>query len=304
MYLKVLAASALAAVLGFVFLVVAAFSGISESASSQFVNCQCDSAIGSDPSATTAPTTVPGSTPCDSDEEWDPSEVPTTNPLVSMTVAPDDTEISDYHRACLSAIASASAPLQTPASRKINTGLAVDCARELSYAKVDRRADGANSATAEMIRDVIYEASVAAVSTGGCRRPAGGESDGTTNAAAPPVGSGHTAPTSSCSSTTERSVVHLPNTIAGQGLCGQRVRLDAVSPGDLIFWDYRDNAPARVGIAVEYTQVVATDPDTGEFTAGYVRVVTADPGTGLFALVDIPSDSDARAKRVLPGEAN
>lgn len=302
MYLKVLAASALAAALGFVFLVVAAFSGISDSASSQFVNCQCDSAIGPNPSATTAPSTVPGSTPCDSDEEWDPSEVPTTNPLVSMTVAPDDTEISDYHRTCLSAIASGSAPLQTPASRKINTGFAVDCARELAYAHVGRRAEGSSSAPVEMIREVIYEAS-AAVSTGNCVVPAGGETSGSPDAA-PPAEGGHTVPTGSCSSTTVQSAVYLPNTIAGQGLCGQRVRLDAVSPGDLIFWDYRDNAPTQAGIAVEYTQVVDTDPDTGEFSAGYMRVVTTDPRTGEIAVLDISSGTDARAKRVLPGEAN
>ncbi|NEW40684.1 hypothetical protein GV794_01400 [Nocardia cyriacigeorgica] len=229
--------------------------------------------------------------------------MPTTNPLVSITIAPDNTEISDYHRACMSAISSMAPPLQIPALRRPNTGFAVECARELAYAQVGRRADVSSSAPVEIVRDVMYEASAAA-STGSCLVPVSGATDGSTDPAVPQASSGYTEPTGSCAQTTRQAVVYLPNTIAGQGMCGQRVRLDAVSPGDLVFWDYRDNAPTRVGIAVEHTVVVATDPDTGEFAAGQTRVVAADPATGEFAVLDVPSDSDARAKRVLAGAEN
>ncbi|MBF6415260.1 NlpC/P60 family protein [Nocardia cyriacigeorgica] len=302
MNVQVLAASAVAAVIGFLFIVVAAFSGVSNSSGEQFFNCQCDSAIGPDPSATT--TTTAGSTPCDSDEEWEPSDVPSTNPLVSMTVAPGETEISDYHRTCMSAIASGAPPLQTPALRNANTGFAVDCARELAYAQVGNRTRGSDAAQGEVIRDLVYAASVA-VPTGRCIAPADGTVSGSTGSASPSVQSGYTTPTGSCAQTADQqTAVYLPNTVAGQALCGQRVRLGAVSPGDLVFWDYRDNAPTRAGIAVEHTRVTATDSDTGEFVAGVMRVVAVDPATGEFTLLDVPSDSDARAKRVLAGAAN
>ncbi len=150
-----------------------------------------------------------------------------------------------------------------------------------------------------MVRDVIYEASAAA-SIGSCVVPV----DRSTDAGAPPAEPGYTGPVGSCDQTAQQAIVYLPNTVAGQGMCGQRVRLAAVSPGDLVFWSYRDKEPTRVGIAVEHALVDATDADTGEFAAGRIRVVAADPTTGEFAVLDIPSDSDARAKRVLDGAEN
>ncbi|MBF6398080.1 hypothetical protein IU438_20065 [Nocardia cyriacigeorgica] len=297
-WLLIAAVATILTIVGPLLVLLAAFTGITNSAGERYFSCQCDSAIGPDPSVTEA--AAPGSSVCDSDEEWDPADVPTTNPFLSMTPAPDETEISDYQRACLSAISSASAPLQVPALRRTNAGFAVECARELAYARVGSRADG--SASAAVVRDVIYEASLAAVSTGNC--VAGSRADGASGGAVPRVEPGTTAPIGSCGPTTPQAAVALPDTIAGQGLCGQRVRSDAVSPGDLVFWDYRDNAPTRVGIAVEPTRVIATDPDTGEYTAGYMRVVAADPATGEFAVLDVSSDSDARAKRVLAGEPN
>ncbi|TLG12430.1 hypothetical protein FEK35_10975 [Nocardia cyriacigeorgica] len=298
-WLSMAVVAGVAVVIGFLFLVVASFAGVSSSSGERFFNCQCDSAIGPDPSVTT--TSTPNSTVCDSEGEWDPSDVPTTNPYASMTVAPDDTEISDWHRDCLSAMTSA--PLQTPASRTTNTGFAVECARELALARVGARADGATSAPAEMTREVIYEAS-AALSTARCVLPSGGDVSGSEGAASPTEQSRYTLPTGSCAQTADQIVVDLPNTIAGQGRCGQRVQLDAVSPGDLIFWDYRDHAPTRVGIAVNWT-CAAADPATAQCTAAVQpRVVTADPASGRFAVLEIPGDGDARAKRVLAGVAN
>ncbi|MFE3445386.1 hypothetical protein ACFXNW_20350 [Nocardia sp. NPDC059180] len=296
------AAAVVAVIVGSLFVVVAAFTGVSTSSGEQFFNCQCDSAIGPDPSVTT--TSTPGSTPCDSEGEWDPSGVPTTNPYAKLTIAPEDTEISDYRRECLAAMTgTASPPLQTPAARKSNAGFAVECARELAVARVGQPSGGSNSAQAEMTREVVYEASVA-LSTGRCVLPAGGDVSGGDGVVAPTVQSGYTLPTGSCAQTTDQTVVDLPNTIAGQGLCGQRVRLDAVSPGDLIFWDYTDHAPTRVGIAVDWT-CATVDPDTGKCTAVRPpRVVAADPATGQFAVLELPSDGDARAKRVLAGVEN
>ncbi|WP_195007226.1 hypothetical protein [Nocardia cyriacigeorgica] len=274
--------SAVAAVIavfgGFLFVVVASFTGISTSSGEQFFNCQCDSAIGPDPSATqtSSQSPTPGATPCDSEGEWESSGVPTTNPYAEMTVAPGDTEVSDWHRDCLSAMSSA--PLQTPATDKTNSGFAVECARELALARTGEPASAVSSAAAEMVREVIYEASVA-LTTGRCAVAAEGG-----GIAVPTAQSGHPQPGGSCVQTSDTSVIDLPGTIAGQGLCGQRVKLDAVSAGDLIFWDYRDHAPTRVGIAVDRT-----------------RVVTADPATGQFGLMEINSDSDVRVKRVLPG---
>ncbi|CCF62146.1 hypothetical protein GV791_25250 [Nocardia cyriacigeorgica] len=268
----------LAAVGGALFVVVAAFTGISTSAGERFFNCQCDSAIGPDPSVTA--TASPTSGVCDSDEEWDSSGVPTTNPYASLTVASGDTEITEWRRDCISAMASA--PLQTPATSKTNTGFAVECARELALMRVGSQAEPLDSAPAAMVREVIYQAS-AALTSGRCDTPAGDTSE--------PVGAGvpagqaeYTHPTGSCAQNSESTVVELPSRLADQGLCGQRVQLDAVSPGDLIFWDYRQHAPTRVGVAVDQT-----------------RVVTADPSTGQFAVIEIPAGGDARAKRVLAG---
>uniref|UniRef100_UPI0034DB567C hypothetical protein n=1 Tax=Nocardia cyriacigeorgica TaxID=135487 RepID=UPI0034DB567C len=183
-------------------------------------------------------------------------------------------------------------------------GFAVDCARELAYAQVGNRAGGSDAAQGEVIRDLVYAASVA-VPTGRCIAPADGTVSESTGSASPSAQSGYTTPTGSCAQTADQqTAVYLPSTVAGQALCGQRVRLGAVSPGDLVFWDYRDNAPTRAGIAVERTHVTATDADTGEFVAGVMRVVAVDPATGEFTLLDVPSDSDARAKRVLAGAAN
>ncbi|MEV6427500.1 hypothetical protein [Nocardia sp. NPDC051463] len=66
-----------------------------------------------------------------------------------------------------------------------------------------------------------------------------------------------------------------------QGLCGQRVDLVAISSGDLIFWDYRNSAPTRVGIATDSTQLVTVDPSG--------RVIHSA----------IPTANDVRVKRVL-----
>ncbi|WP_280442712.1 hypothetical protein [Nocardia brasiliensis] len=80
-------------------------------------------------------------------------------------------------------------------------------------------------------------------------------------------------------------VVLLPNDLAGQGACGQRVEPSAASAGDLVFWNYRDFAPTRVGIALDSTEIVI-----------------ADSGAGRYVRQPMPTSDDVRVKRVLGGD--
>ncbi|WP_342217235.1 NlpC/P60 family protein, partial [Nocardia wallacei] len=82
------------------------------------------------------------------------------------------------------------------------------------------------------------------------------------------------------------TVVVLPVSVAGQAACGQRVAVSAMSAGDLVFWDFRDNAPTRVGVAV-----------------GGAQLVTVEPGTGQAVQQFVPANADVRVKRVLRGAA-
>ncbi|MGO4617808.1 hypothetical protein AB4305_28980 [Nocardia sp. 2YAB30] len=247
---------------------------------------QCDSAVGPDPSQTvtvtraaaaaarpTAPTTPSASA----------SATPTTNPYASLTIAPDDTNASDWQRSCVTALKIA--PYQAQPLLTGSSGIGVECARELALtlASSARGAQDGSADAAELTRSVIYRAS-AAQSTGRCELTAG-------SAAAEPPAAGTAGPTGgsaqrACgqSEGAGAAFIVLPNTIAEQGACGQRVDPSAVSAGDLVFWDYRRNAPTQVGIAVSA-----------------VEIVTADVTTGKYVELPMPSASDVRVKRVLGG---
>ncbi|WP_040834063.1 hypothetical protein [Nocardia brevicatena] len=219
---------------------------------------QCDSAIGIDPSVTVTATTTPRAT-------VSPSPLPSTNPYVSLTLEPDDPNITDRDRACVSALKSA--PYQPPGDvGEPNTGIAVVCAQELAFHYVDN----ATGDSAVMTRDVIYAASAAALS-GRCavlRTPAGSDTN--------PSGCGD--PNGSA-----RAVV-LPETVGQQSHCGRRVHSSAISAGDLVFWDFRNAAATRVGVAV-----------------GPEEMVAGDPGGGRFVRQPIPTSRDVLVKRVLGG---
>lgn len=277
---------------GVLTVVVMAVGGVTSSAAGD-LNYQCDSAVGPDPSSTA--TVIPSATAASGGsrtggaDSVDASAAPTTNPFAELTVAPDDTNVSDWQRACVNALQSA--PYQLPPLQTSLSGLVADCARELainhaltaSGGSVDGASSGPSSA-AGLTREVIYEASSAAV-TGRCVRVAVPAADSGPTAVAPTTrqpGSGGTP----CgqSSSIGKAVIVLPNTVAAQAVCGQRVDPAAVSAGDLVFWDYRDNAPTRTGIAV-----------------GATRVITYDPYSGRFVEQSIPSGRDVRIKRVLGG---
>lgn len=233
---------------------------------------QCDSAIGPDPSATE--TVAPEA----ATETMAPSDMPTTNPYAELTFGPNDAA-SPWELACASAMPSAA--YQLPPLQTVASGAAVDCVRQVAAALLGRQSAG----SAGLAQDVIYQVSQAN-STGRCVFPsapagAGPTSDSVGIGAAPvavPVAG-------ACPRGTATSgVIVLPNTLAAQAVCGQRVATSAVSPGDLVFWSYSNYAPTSAGVAVSAGQIVTVDPVTG-------RVVTEA----------MPTGSGVRVKRVLVG---
>ncbi|MFD8249005.1 hypothetical protein [Nocardia sp. NPDC059691] len=240
---------------------------------------QCDSAVGPDPSLTV--TASRASTVARPTAQSAPTggltTTPTTNPYAELTIAPDDTGASDWQRACATALKDA--PYQSAPLLNGSSGVGAECARQLALAQVmasgPQNGSGSRGGAAEFTRSVIYQASVAQ-STGRCAATA--EQSSATDGAGQTSGSARRA----CGQADGAAVVVLPNTVAAQGACGQRVDPSAVSAGDLVFWNYRSNAPTQVGIAVSETRLVTTDVTTGE----------------LVELV-IPSTNDVRVKRVL-----
>lgn len=256
--------------------------GGATSAIASDLHYQCDSAVGPDPSQTATPSraTTAARPTAKSAPAGGTTSTPTTNPYAELTIAPDDTHASDWDRACATAMKYA--PRQDPALLYVNGGIGAECARQLALAQLTARgaADGSGSraGATEFTRSVIYQASAAQI-TGRCAPTEAA-------VAQPSVGDGAVQPSvparRACGQLGEASVVVLPNTIATQAACGQRVDPVAVSPGDLVFWNYRNNAPTQVGIAVSDTRLVTTDATTGEF----VELI-------------IPSVNDVRVKRVL-----
>jgi hypothetical protein len=243
---------------------------------------QCDSAVGPDPSETVTPTRAATTArpTARSAPAAGVTTAPTTNPYAELTIAPDDTSASDWQRACLTAMRDA--PRQDPPLLTGNSGIAAECARELALAQLTasgaRNGSGSRGNAAEFIRSVIYQASTA-LTTGRCATTEGtAAQQSAAGGAGQPSGSARRA----CGQIGEASVVVLPNTIAAQGACGQRVDPSAVSAGDLVFWNYRNNAPTQVGIAVSDTRLVTTEATTGELVE-----------------LAIPSANDVRVKRVL-----
>lgn len=221
---------------------------------------QCKNALGPDPSVTVTATTSTAPRAMVS-----PSPLPRTNPYVSFTPDPDDPNVTERDRACASAMKSA--PYQPPeAIQEPNTGSAAVCARQLAF----RYVESGTGDSAVMVRDLVYAASAAGTS-GQCtllRAPPG--SDTAPSGCGDPYGPA-------------RAVV-LPETVKQQAYCGREVEPSAISAGDLIFWDFRQNAAIRVGVAVSAGEMVSGGMDGGRF-----------------ARLPIPEDRDIVVKRVLGG---
>ncbi|WP_157128950.1 hypothetical protein [Nocardia amamiensis] len=272
---------------GVVVAVVLVVGGATSSIASD-LHYQCDSAVGPDPSQTVTPSRASAASlpTARSTPAAGVSTAPTTNPFAEFTIAPDDTSASDWQRACATALKHA--PYQSPPLLAGSSGIGAACARELAVAQLAAASSaseaqngaGGRADAAGFTRSVIYRASVAE-STGRCELTAG-------PATQPPSADIAGRPSGSalrpCGQSDDSgvAVVVLPNTVAAQGVCGQRVDPSALSAGDLVFWNYRNNAPTRVGIAISATQLV-----------------TADPGSGGFVELAIPSSNDVRVKRVI-----
>ncbi|MGY1868294.1 MULTISPECIES: NlpC/P60 family protein [Nocardia] len=271
-------------VFAFVVVVVLVVGGATSTIASD-LHYQCDSAVGPDPSLTVTPSRTSAAVRPTTRRApaAGVTTAPTTNPFAELTIAPDDTSASAWHRACASALKDA--PYQSPPLLTGSSGIGPACARQLALAQVGAAPSGAQGSAADRVgaaeftSAIIYLAS-AAQSTGRCELTASAVAPPTADVARQPSGSARPACGQLDSSGT--TVVVLPKTIAAQGACGQRVDLSAVSAGDLVFWNHRNNAPTEVGIAVSGTQLVTADPVSGGFVA---RV--------------IPSTNDVRVKRVL-----
>ncbi|WP_459549669.1 hypothetical protein [Nocardia sp. X0981] len=223
---------------------------------------QCDIALGPEPATTpTSLTTTPSAAPAAAPTDTETSR-PTANPYAELEFAADDPDVTDRDRECASAMRVA--PHQDQPLRQAHTGPAAVCAADLALRYPEA---GGTAETAEYLRDVIYGASVA-TTTGQCAVVRAPRAVAEENCGDPKRGA---------------TVIALPETIREQAFCGQLVDPVAVSPGDLVFWAYRDNAATRAGIAIAATEMVSVD-------------------AGEFVRLSIPDDGRVQIKRVL-GEA-
>ncbi|MFB8006005.1 hypothetical protein [Nocardia sp. NPDC056000] len=275
--LAALAVPAVLVVLVLTFLVVV-FGGIDSAVASDF-DRQCEVAI-PNPSATVTATVTVAASPVAAPV----SPSLTANPYAELTFAADDTSVTDRQRACASAMRTAVYQQRPPLNTRA-TGAAARCAGETIAALVNRNsggaAGGAQVEPAAITAAVLHRIS-AATATGYCQPLTDAEAQSLSAARSgrnpdrcPLPGSGE--------------VLVLPDSIAAQSLCGEQVATGAESPGDLVFWDYRANAPTRVGLAVE----------AGQSTGGSMVVVSWDPNSGRLLELAMPSGSGVRVKRVL-----
>lgn len=254
----VLAAPILCCCGGPAFLVAAPFTELTSMATRDFEE-QCDIAIG--PAAGTTPTTTPTApavTSTPAVPTAPPARTPTGNPYASLTFAADDPNVGPRERACGSAMQVA--PRQGPARQTSNNNPATVCAHDLALRYPEA---GGTAEPAEYVRDVVYSASVAG-SSGRCLPGRAPRSAAMENCGDAPYG----------------EPVILPKTVREQAFCGHVVEPAAISPGDLVFWDYRDNAAHRAGIAL-----------------GSGELATVEDGK--FVRSDIPGTGHVQIKRVL-----
>ncbi|MEC3920664.1 hypothetical protein [Nocardia sp. CDC160] len=276
---------------------VALMLGTTMSSVSSDLHYQCDSLVGPDPSDASASTVLPDPNP-DKGSSWE-SQVPTLNPYAEVVGSADDAGLSDWQRGCMSALESA--PYQLPPLQSVNAGYAVDCARSLALGQVNQStAEGSGGAPdsnaaadnveeiAELQRYVSYHASLA--SDTGQRGVPDSVCTDSLRGGRPPIQDPMPSDPGTCSRSsggaigTGSAVTVLPKSRAGQALCGQRVDIHAASPGDLVFWGYTEPAPTKSGIVV-----------------GPSQIVTTDPASGQFIVAPMPTGRDVRVKRVLSG---
>ncbi|WP_327146921.1 hypothetical protein [Nocardia sp. NBC_01327] len=283
---RILAAAFAAIIVLPIMLVVLVFAHVDSAVAADYPY-QCDSALGPDPSST-----LTYSAPTLGDPEPPASDTPTANPYAPVTGAVDA-----RGRACETAMRAA--PLQAWPKGTTATGVTVDCAHTIIVALMNR--PGSNTASsrttvepAAVTAAVIRQASSATtardctlLTPADISNIAAEQNDSSARA---------TGPSAKCPVAAAASVVVLPTTIAAQSFCGQRVDPAAVSSGDLVFWDYQNNAPQRVALAVGATN----PPTTGQKTQlPSLQVAVWDPASGQMTELTLPNDSGIRVKRFL-----
>lgn len=217
---------------------------------------QCDIALGRT-TGTAAPTTPITTTSAPDTAPTSPR--PTANPYAAWQIEDSGPELTDRDLACHRAMQWA--PYQGRPLSQPNTGTSVACAADLALRYPEA---GGTAAMAEYIRDVVYSASIV-TKTGQCAP---------TRAPAPVA-------EANCGDPTKMvPAVVLPATVGAQGYCGQLVDPDAASPGDVVFWEYRDNAATKAGIALGPRELVTVD-------------------NGRFLRLGIPEGAEVQIKRVL-----
>lgn len=246
---------------------------------------QCDTILGPDPALTVIATSadvprIPAPRPNDANRDRRTTiSTPTKNPYASLTVPSGVSSVSPWYSACITAMRTV--PLQDPPTQDVNDSfaaacagrLALDLADESARAAAGRAALTAATASAEAMTTFVVLRASTATDIGQC-----GVDDERSVSTPSLNGSCHRVPGPGDPSV----AVVLPSYLAEQVSCGQRVDAAWISPGDLVFWDFRHFAPLRVGIAVSRTQVVTLDPAS--------HVVLRQP---------VPNTADVRVKRVL-----
>ncbi|MEU1985869.1 hypothetical protein [Nocardia sp. NPDC019395] len=216
---------------------------------------QCDIALGTSPGATPTSTTSPSPT----SPSTSTSDAPIANPYAALKIDPDDPDFTERDRKCASAMRLA--PRQDQPLSRPNTGAAATCAADLALRYPEA---GGTAQMADYVRDVVYSASAFAA----------------TRRCEPTRAPGAVAE-ESCGDPTKRApAVVLPETVAEQAYCGKLVDPAAASPGDLVFWEYRDDAATRAGVALSPDELVTVDG-------------------GKFVRLTIPDGAEIQIKRVL-----
>ncbi|MFI6218517.1 hypothetical protein ACIBCD_41455 [Nocardia brasiliensis] len=226
---------------------------------------QCANAIGPDPSepVTTTRAGRADAVPTPASRDARTTNLPTANPYASLTIPPTATDVPEWLGECIAAVQVAD--YRGPISQARNAGPAADCAGWLALAALGRNATGGGSAApadaASFARWVTYHASLATGSAG-CHYPA---TDALESRVVPEAGSAVRRGCVSPAGLDGRrpTAVVLPERIADQALCGQPVDRAAISPGDLVFWEFQRYTPRRVGVAVDTATVIAVDPVSG-----------------------------------------
>lgn len=233
-----------------------------------------------DPSATTRPGTRTTTTTATTTM----TTTATTNPYAQTRIVGD----SAWERACLAAMRDG--PRQGAPITVTNQSAAAQCAQRLATALTELPPQPRHEESGERETETIDAAELVRYITFHAARVADGERCG-------PSDDGPTQPTpaaltpvsgkGSCSEYRASEPLLLPDTVSEQAWCGQRVEPAAVSPGDLVFWDYRDYTATEAGVAISTDEIVTADTESGRYTRR-----------------TIPTGVDVRVFRILPGPQN